>query len=75
MSEKKIVRFKKICKLDSDYFLIYSSKMILLKSNIKFPSQNIQDTEKMLGNKIVYFEKIYNFGLKHFFIEVISFVH
>ena len=31
--------------------------------------------EKMLGKKIVYFKKIYNFGLENFFIGVISFVY
>ena len=30
---------------------------------------------KMLGNTIVYFTKIYNFGHEHFFIGVISFVY
>ena len=29
----------------------------------------------MLGNKIVYFKKIYNFGPKHEFIGVILFVY
>ena len=28
----------------------------------------------MLRNKIVYFKKIYKFGVDHFIIEVISFV-
>ena len=57
------------------YIFIYSSKTSSWKSKIKFFRQNIRDTEKMLGSKIVYYKKIYNFGLEHFFIGPISFYY
>ena len=37
---------------------------------MQFPRQNIRDTDKMLRKIIVYFKKIYNFGLEPFFIGV-----
>ena len=38
-----------------------------------FFRQNIRETEKMLRNKIVYFQKIYKFAFHNFSIEFISF--
>ena len=38
------------------------------KKKIQFSHQNIQDTEKMLRNRIVYFKEIYKFATEHFFI-------
>ena len=56
-------------------FFILLRKNIIIKSKIQFSRQNIQDTEKMLRNNIIYLENIYNFGVDHFSIRVISFVY
>ena len=57
------------------YFLFYSSKTILWK--IQFSRQIIRNTEKMFGNKIIYFNKIYKLPLNYFFYRVFifSFIH
>ena len=60
------------------YIQIYFGALFDLSRSFCFNGkkvQNIRDTEKMLRNKIVYFKKIYNFGLKYFFIGVISCVY
>ena len=67
MSGKKIVRFKKMCKSASDYFIkrvisfhLFIKNIFMIIENIIFTSKYTK-TEKMLGRKIIYFKKIYNF--------------
>ena len=57
------------------FLFFYSSKTFLWKLKIQYSRQNIRDTIKMLGNKCVYFKKIYNFSIDHYFIGDIFFVY
>ena len=76
MLRNKIVRFKKIKKFSPEYFSIgvisflVFIKNAFIKTKIQFFWKNIQNTEKMLRNKIVYFENIYNFSPNHSFIAI-----
>ena len=80
MSGMKVVRFRKINKLafkhffinDLSFNLFIKNAFMKIKSSI-FPLKYTK-YGKMLGNKIVYFKKIYNFSLEHFYILIISFV-
>ena len=60
MLGRKIVDFKKINKVAVDYFSIevipflQFIKKIFLKIKIQFPCQNIENTEKVLINQIVF---------------------